>query len=118
MRRGKPEMLVAILVMILLGSYVWYTQRVVATLRADAARSTDMYRRVFHAFGDTGTDAKDAALFELAKDIRGQGVPLIQVDGKGIVGGHANLPFDPGDQLANDDKRIHDYIPILQAQHK
>jgi signal transduction histidine kinase len=118
MRRGKPEVLVAFLILILLGSYVWYTQRVVATLRLDAQRSTDMYRRIFHAFGDTASEAQSAALFELAKDIRAQGVPLILVDPNGVIGGHANLPFDPGDELPSDDKRIRDYIPILQAQHR
>ena len=34
MRRGTPELLVATLVLLVLGTYVWYTQRVVADLRA------------------------------------------------------------------------------------
>ena len=40
MRRSKPEMLVATLFLVLLGSYVWYTQRVIVDLRADARRPT------------------------------------------------------------------------------
>jgi hypothetical protein len=39
MRRSKSEMLVATLFLVLLGSYVWYTQRVIVDLRADARRS-------------------------------------------------------------------------------
>ena len=49
MRRGKPELLVATLLLLLLGSYVWYTQRVIVDLRADARRSSEMYARVFRA---------------------------------------------------------------------
>jgi hypothetical protein len=59
MRRGRPEVLVATLITLLLGSYVWYTRGVVATLRADAKRSSEMYARVFHAFGDTTAGAQD-----------------------------------------------------------
>jgi signal transduction histidine kinase len=116
MRRGKPEVLVATLVLILLGLYVWYTHRVVATLREDAARSTDIYRRIFRAFGDTTLTT--ATLLELSKDVQAQGVPLIVTDLKGNISAHANLPFDPDTgTVPNDDPRIRDYIPILRAQH-
>src|SRR3954471_9069060 len=94
MRRGKPEVLVAVLGLLLVGWYVWYTQSVVRTLRVDAARSTDMYRRVFRAFGDTSLQDMNHALLDLSKDIQAQGVPLIVTDMKGTVAGHANLPFD------------------------
>jgi signal transduction histidine kinase len=118
MRRGRPEMLVAVLILLVLGWYVWYTQRVVATLRVDAARSTEMYRRVFRAFGDTSPNAATNALLALSKDIQAQGVPLILVDPQGVVAGHANLEFEnPDHPVANDDPRVRNYIPILAAQH-
>ncbi len=117
MRRGKPEALVAVLIVAILASYVFYTQSVVRTLRADAARSTDMYRVVFRALGDTAGDAQTSALFALATDIRAQGVPLIQTDRNGVIGGHANLPFDKNAPVPNDDPRVRNYIPILAAQH-
>src|SRR4051812_38224676 len=112
MRRDKPELLVATLVLILLGLYVWYTQRVVVTLRADAARSTDIYRRIFRAFGDTTLTTE--TLLELSKDVQAQGVPIIVTDLKGQVSAHANLPIEsPDAPLANEDPRVRNYIPIL-----
>lgn len=119
MRRAKPEVWVALLLLVVLGSYVWYTQRVVASWRVDAARSTEMYRRVFRAFGDTNPSAATDALLALSKDIQAQGVPLILVDPQGTIAGHANLPFDPpGKLVPNDDPRVRDYIAVLAAQHE
>ena len=52
-RRGTPELLVATLILVLIGWYVWYTHSVIVDLRADAQRSTAMYARVYHAIADT-----------------------------------------------------------------
>lgn len=117
MRRSKPEVLVAFLILVLLGSYVWYTQRVVATLRADAARSTEMYRRVFRAFGDSTITDMNRELFALSENIQAQGVPLIVTDLKGRVSAHANLPCDRDTLASNDDPCVRNYIAILDAQH-
>lgn len=118
MRRGKPEVLVAVLILLVLGSYVWYTQRVVGIWRDDAARSTDMYRRVFRAMTDPNPSAANDALFALTKDIQAQGVPIVVVDPNGVVSAHANLPFeDAAAPLANDDPKVKGFIPILAAQH-
>jgi len=118
MRRGKPEVLVAILILLVLGSYVWYSHSIVTTLREDATRSTDMYRRVFRAAGDTSTDAATAALLALTKDIQEQGVPIVVVDPQGAVSAHANLPFESKTAVPNDDPRVKAIIPTLAAQHK
>ena len=119
MRRGKPELLVATLILVLLGAYVWYTQRVVADLRADAANSIDMYRRVYRAINDPRPGVADQALFDLSNSIVKQGVPLIVTDLSGKVAFHANLVFDrSGNPVTNDDPRVAQYIPILEAQHK
>src|SRR3954462_14974340 len=94
MRRGTPELLVSALITLLLASYVWYTRSVVVTLRAGAKRSSEMYARVYHAFGDNTPGAQDQALLNPSQSIREQGVPLIWTDLKGVPHGHANLPFD------------------------
>ncbi|HEU4786184.1 MAG TPA: HAMP domain-containing sensor histidine kinase, partial [Gemmatimonadaceae bacterium] len=50
--------------------------------------------------------------------IQAQGVPLILTDTKGIVAGHANLPFDdPANLVADNDPRVRAYIPVLANQH-
>ena len=118
MRRGTPEVLVATLILLLLGSYVWYTQRIVVDFQDDAKLSSQMYARVFRAFGDTSAGAGSAALLDLSKSIQAQGVPVILTDTKGTVAGHANLPFDnPDERVSDDDPRVVNYIPILAAQH-
>ena len=119
MRRGTPELLVATLILLLLGSYVWYTQRVVADLQHDAQISTQMYGRVYRAFPDTTPGAQYQALLELSKSITDQGVPLILTDIHGVPAGHANLPFDdPRHPVSDGDPRVRDYIAVLAGEHK
>jgi signal transduction histidine kinase len=118
MRRGRPELLVATLITLLLGSYVWYTRSIVVTLRADARRSGEMYAHVFHALGDTTPGAQDQALLELSQSIREQGVPLIHINREGVAADHANLPFDKQSTLPADDPRIRSYVAVLAAQHE
>ncbi len=118
MRRGKPELLVATLILLLLASYIVYTQRVVADLRADARRSSAMYARVFHAFADSTAGSEVNALLDLTKSITDQGVPLILTDLHDNVSGHANLPFDDSTRrVRDDDPRVKQYIPILAAEY-
>jgi len=117
MRRSKSEMLIATLFLVLLGSYVWYTQRVIVDLRADARRSSEMYVRVFRAFADSAPGSMDAALVDLSKSIQAQGVPLVVTDMTGLVTGHANVPFDPRHTLPDTDVRIREYVAVLQGEH-
>jgi signal transduction histidine kinase len=118
MRRGKPELLVAALIGVLIAWYVVYTQRVIVILRADARRSSEMYSRVYRALGDSSPNSETEALIELARSIREQHVPLILTDRQGMPGGHANLPFEDSTKpVPDDDPRVRDYIAILAAQH-
>lgn len=117
MRRGRPEAVVATLILLLLGSYVWYTHSVAKRLRADAKRSTEMYARVYRAFG-TSSSGSDLALLELSQSITEQGVPLIQVNSAGVVQGHANLPFDKPNPVQDDDPRVRAYISVLASQNE
>jgi signal transduction histidine kinase len=118
MRRGKPELLVAALIGVLLAWYVVYTQRVIVLLRADAKRSIEMYARVYRAFGDNTPSAETEALLDLSRSIRDQHVPLILSDPQGVIAGHANLPFDNAkDTVSNDDPRVRAYIAVLAAKN-
>jgi signal transduction histidine kinase len=117
MRRARPEVLVAMLTLIVLGWYVWYTHSVVVDLQEDAKRSSAMMARVFRAVGDTTESGTDAALFDLAKSISDQGVPLILTTLDGTPVDHVNLPFDPADTIPNYDPRVKAYIPVLARRH-
>ena len=117
LRRGAPEVLVATLIVLLLGSYVFYTQRVVNSLRAAAERSSRMYSRVYRALSDTSTDAADRALFQISSEIREQGVPLILTDSTGRAVFHANLPFEGDSAVGNDDPRVQAYVVRLDRDN-
>ena len=113
MRRGGPELIVGLLLVVLLASYVVYTRRVVQDLRGDALRSSQMYARIFRARTDTSDDASTLALLDLSTSIREQGVPLIVTDRNGNPTANANLP----DDIAKSDARIRDYVRELDRQN-
>ncbi len=94
MRRGAPELLVALLIALVLGWYVWYTQSVVRDLRQEAELSTRMYARVYRALNDTSEAAGTQAVFELSHDIKQQGVPVVVTDKDGRPTAAANTPYD------------------------
>ncbi|HKH93922.1 MAG TPA: HAMP domain-containing sensor histidine kinase [Gemmatimonadaceae bacterium] len=94
MRRGAPEVIVGILLVVLLSSYVVYTRRVVRDLRVEAQRASRVYARVLRAQTDTSADAGTEALFDLTTSIIAQGVPIVVTDVSGRPTYHANLPLD------------------------
>jgi len=91
MPRRVPVLLVALGLLLLLGSYVWYAQRVVDELRGEAERASRMFARVYGALGDPNSDGT-AALFDLSSEIRDLGVPVIVTDAEGRPTSFANIP--------------------------
>jgi signal transduction histidine kinase len=117
MRRGMPEVLVAALIALLLGSYVWYTHRVANQLEAEGKRSSEMFAHVYQALLDPNNDAALGPLLDLSKDVGAQGVPVILTDSEGTPTAHLNLPFDSKDSLPQDDHRVRDYVRTLDAEN-
>ena len=113
MRRGAPELFVALVLAVLLGSYVVYTQRVVRELRGEARRSSRIYARVFRALSDTSEGAGTQALLDLSKSIVEQGVPLIVTDSAGRPTAQANLP----PEVASDEAAVREYVRQLDRQN-
>jgi signal transduction histidine kinase len=107
--RRSTILIVTVLVALLLGSYVLFTQRVVAELTSEAQRTSEMFGEVLAA-QDPNVDAA-SALLELTSDIRESGVPMIVTDANGNPTAVANLPFD------EDDPRAREWIPRLDAQN-
>lgn len=107
--RRSVLLLVVVLVALLLGSYVLFTQRVVAELRGEAQRTSEMFAEVLAA-QDANVDPASAML-ELANHIRESGVPMIVTDAAGNPTAVANLPFD------EDDPRAREWITRLDAQN-
>jgi signal transduction histidine kinase len=117
MRRGAPELTIALLVALLLGSYVVYTQSVVGDLRREALRSSTAYARLYHALSDTTEGASTQALLELARSIREHGVPLIVTDTADRPTAHANLP-GIRDDIPADDARLRALVARLDAENR
>jgi signal transduction histidine kinase len=94
--RSRAALALAVVVVLVLGSYVLYTQRVVNRLRVEAAREGRMYARVYRALSDTASDgaAQTAALLDLAGHIRESGVPVVITDARGAPTQSANTPYD------------------------
>ena len=113
MRRGAPVVLLAVGLILLLGSYVLYTRYVVRSLRREAARSGQMFARVYGALNDPREEVATAALLDLSRQIREMGVPVIVTDAEGRPAAHANLPFE----AALDDPRVAEYVRILDRQN-
>lgn len=109
MRRSAIAV-VMVLVALLLGSFLLYTQRVVAELRGEAQRTSEMYAEVLAA-QDPNVDP-GSALLELASDIVESGVPMIVTDANGTPTAVANLPFD------ENDPRARQWISRLDAQNR
>ena len=118
MRRGASFFVVAVGVVLLLGSNILYTQRVVAELRREAERSGRMYARVYEALASPADDAP-AVFLEVAREIRESRVPLLQTDTNGTITAAANTPFDSlvNDRAARTDPRVLAYIATLDRQN-
>ena len=113
MRRGAPVVLLGILLAVLLGSYIVFSQRVVVELRRDASRSSRMHAQVLSALADPSPDAANAALLDLASSIRELGVPVIITDTRGRPTWATNLPFE----ASVDDPRVAAHVAVLDRQN-
>jgi signal transduction histidine kinase len=122
-RRGASFIVVAVGVVLLLGSYIVYTQRVVVELRREAERSGRMYARVFEALADPASDPSNA-LFELSRQIADSKVPVLVTDAEGNLAGAVNTPFDKlaasgvhADPRLAGNERLRRYIATLDRQN-
>lgn len=110
--RQRATVLLAVLVALVLGSYVAYTQRVVSRLRIEAEREGRMYARIYRALNDTAADPT-AALFDLIAHIRESGVPVVLTDGRGVPTSAANTPYDDTPH----DPRLREFAAQLDLQN-
>ena len=123
MRRGASFIVVAVGVVLLLGSYIVYTQRVVVELRREAERSGRMYARVYEALADPASDPSNA-LLELSRQIADSKVPVLLTDADGKLTGAVNTPFDKlaasgerTDPRIAGNERLRRYIATLDRQN-
>ncbi len=113
MRRGAPVVLLGLLLALVLGSYIVYSQRVVVELRRDASRSSRMHAQILSALADPSPDAANAALLDLANTIRELGAPVIITDTRGRPTWAINLPFE----ASVEDPRVAAHIAVLDREN-
>jgi signal transduction histidine kinase len=109
-RRLAPVVFLAIGVVALLVWWLVYTQRVVTDLRREAARSSQMYARVYQALSQEGDDGT-AALLDLSRYIGQAGVPIVVTNALGIPTATVNTPFDRDSVL--DTREVRAYVAVL-----
>ncbi len=109
-RRIAPVLFLASGVVALLVWWLVYTQKVVTDLRREAARSSQMYARVYQALSQEGDDGT-AALLDLSRYIGQAGVPIVVTNASGTPTATVNLPFEVGSQA--DTPRVREYVKVL-----
>ena len=112
MRRSAPVVLVALGLLALLGSYVWYTQRVVRELDRDARQTAQIFSRVYAAVSTPADDA--SALLDVLKTLREFRVPIILTDASGKPTDASDLPFTY-DSVT--DARVAAYVAVLDREN-
>ena len=112
MRRRLPGALVVAGFLLLAGSYLLYTRRILDELRRESRHHGLMYGRIYRALANPRDDVSTGALFELSRHILEAGVPVVVTDADGRPTAVENLPV-----TALDDPRVHEYIRRLDRQN-
>ena len=110
--RQRATVVLAVVVALVLGSYVLYTQVVVSRLRQEAEREGRIYARVYRAISDTSDQT--VAMFEVLERIRESGVPVVITDAQGRPTQSMNTPFDK----EPDDRRLMEFATQLDLENE
>jgi K+-sensing histidine kinase KdpD len=113
-RRGKPEIVIAALLALLLASYVIYTNSVARNLREQAQRTSYIMARALTGIADTSAARLQDALQDIIDSTAAQEIPFVIIAPDGQVAGKGNLPFDRDDSLPLEDPRIREYVAKLR----
>ncbi len=117
MIRIKWPVALATLFVLVLGSYLLYTQRIVQALRTDAETLTQIYAEVQQGLTSTEPAAEVEALVTLQRIIIASRVPLVQTGPRDTVLAATNLPFDADLDTPEGQARVQDYVRRLDARH-
>lgn len=115
MRRSAPVVLVTLGLLALLGSYVWYTQRVVEELGREARLTAQVISRVYAEAASTSPSTNDAVMFDIQNTLQEFGVPMIVTDSSGRATAEANLPFTHN---GVGDPRVTAYVDQLDRENR
>jgi len=117
MIRIKWPVALATLFVLLLGSYVLYTQQVMQQVQANDELLSRIYIEVQEGLVSQDPTRETQALFELQRIVTGAGVPLVVMGPGDTVLTHVNLPFDVDDQTPEGQASIRAYVQSLGEEH-
>lgn len=116
MGRRWPVALAA-LFFVLLGWYLLYTQRIVTSLRADAATFTELFSEANAAIVDPDADL-ETAIFNIYETLLETGIPLVLSGPRDTVIAVRNLPFEADITTAEGQQRVRRYVRRLDADRE
>lgn len=116
MGRSRWPMGLVLLFVSLLAWYLFYTERIVRALRADAATLTVIFSEVQSAIADPAPEGADRALFRLQSLILEAGVPMVLTGPADTVLAVENLPFRADIQRPEGQRRAREYARRLDLQ--
>jgi signal transduction histidine kinase len=112
--RRAPVVLVTIGLAVLLGSYVWYTQRVVDELGREARQTAELFSRVYGMAANPASGLQPAEMVDLLSTLREFKVPIVVTDGAGTPTDFSELPFEPS---GLEDPRLRSYVAELDRMN-
>ncbi len=115
--RGRWSVLLALLFVLLLGWYLFYTQQIVQALRADAEVFTEIFSEVQNAQVDPDPAAAETALFRILDMLIETGVPIVITGPQDTVMAVENLPFDADIGTPDGQARVRRYVRSLDARN-
>lgn len=115
MRRSTPVVLVVLGLLVLLGSYVWYTKRVVTELERESEKTAKIISRIYAAVAAPTPGAYDQALLDVITTLQEFGIPMIVTDSSGRPTEIANLPFE---HSGVSDPKVIGYVDVLDRTNQ
>ena len=116
-RRYWPAAL-ALLALILFGSYLAYTQFLVRQIRQQSVIMTNIYQQVQRGLLSFEEEAQLGALWEIQKNLLELDVPLVVTSPHGTISNAVNLPFEADLTTAEGQQRTHEYITRLRTRNR
>ena len=117
MRRRYWPFALALLSLIVFGSYLAYTDHLVKRIRHEAMIHTQMYASVQRGLFSTQEDDPLNALFDLQTSLKQLGVPIVVLDPVGRPTAAENLPFTPSFNTDTGRIRIGQFAAKLARQN-
>lgn len=107
----------ALLAIVILGSYLLYTEQLVREFRAESEVHKRMYALVQQGLLSTESGGELEALIDLQYELTQLEIPLVALNTEGVPYAAANLPFEADLTDPADRDRVLDYVGELDARN-